>query len=253
MALNWELLVCGLRGHTTYEPDDRSLRARLHSKTRDGEAWRCLRCGTFVVGDPQGSGPAENAPAVARGPVLRDQVIMRALAVERLLRALVFLALGSGLIAVRHSGGSLKQRFDAELPMLAPIADQIGVDLDSSKLVQNVDRALGLSSSTIVLMGAALIGYCVIELVEAYGLWRGQRWGEYFAVIATGIFIPLEIYEITEKVTVIRAGALTINIAAVIWLIWRKRLFGVNGGTPAYEAEHHADSLLTVEEAAEVT
>src|SRR5258705_9095285 len=89
-----------------------------------------------------------------------------------------------------------------------------------------------------------------MEFIEAIGLWLITRWGEYFAVIATGIFLPLEIYEITEKVTAFRAIALTINIAAVLWLLWTKRLFGLNGGAAAYPAEHNAATLLAVEQAA---
>jgi uncharacterized membrane protein (DUF2068 family) len=77
-----------------------------------------------------------------------------------------------------------------------------------------------------------------------------RRWGEYFAVVATSIFLPVEIYELTEKVTVLRVILLLINIAAVVWLVWSKRLFGVRGGGPAFHAEHHAESLLTVERAA---
>ncbi len=76
-----------------------------------------------------------------------------------------------------------------------------------------------------------------------------KRWGEYFAVVATGVFLPLEIYELTEKVTVLRVGALAINLAAVVWLLWSKRLFGINGGGAAYRAEHHTESLLSVERA----
>ena len=77
-------------------------------------------------------------------------------------------------------------------------------------------------------------GYALIELVEAVGLWLMRRWGEYFAVIATSVFLPLEIYELTEKVTAFRLIALIINIVAVIWLLWDKRLFGLNGGGKAY-------------------
>ena len=81
-------------------------------------------------------------------------------------------------------------------------------------------------------------------------MWLMRRWGEYFAVIATCVFLPLEVYELTEKVTAFRLGALLINVAAVVWLLWSKRLFGLNGGGEAYRAEHSAESLLTVERAA---
>jgi hypothetical protein len=45
-------------------------------------------------------------------------------------------------------------------------------------------------------------------------------------------------------------GILIINIAAVVWLLYSKRLFGFRGGAAAYHAEHSAESLLTVERAA---
>jgi hypothetical protein len=77
-----------------------------------------------------------------------------------------------------------------------------------------------------------------------------RRWGEYLTVVATSVFLPWEIYEVSEKITVLRVGALVINIAAVIWLLWSKRLFGLRGGGAAYHAEHSAESLLTVERAA---
>ncbi len=71
-----------------------------------------------------------------------------------------------------------------------------------------------------------------------------------FAAIATAIFLPYEIYDIADKVTAIRVGAFIINVAAVIYLLWTKRLFGIRGGYPAYEIERHEASLLEVGEAA---
>lgn len=87
-------------------------------------------------------------------------------------------------------------------------------------------------------------------MIEGVGLWLAKRWGEYFAVVATSLFLPVEIYELTEKVTALRVGVFVVNIAAVVWLVVSKRLFGVRGGGAAYRAEHSAESLLTVERAA---
>ena len=82
--------------------------------------------------------------------------------------------------------------------------------------------------------------------MEATGLWLLKRWGEYFAVIATSLGIPIEVYELTEKITWVRIGALVINIAAVLYILLSKRLFGLRGGHQAYEAERHEASLLEV-------
>lgn len=60
-------------------------------------------------------------------------------------------------------------------------------------------------------------------MIEGVGLWLAKRWGEYFAVVATSLFLPVEIYELTEKVTALRVGVFVVNIAAVVWLVVSKR------------------------------
>ncbi|MGH8889810.1 MAG: DUF2127 domain-containing protein, partial [Acidothermaceae bacterium] len=80
-----------------------------------------------------------------------------------------------------------------------------------------------------------------------------KRWGEYFAAVATAIFLPYEVYELTEKLSVVRVGAFVINVAAVVYLLLTKRLFGLRGGHAAYEAQRHEESLLEVEHAAETS
>ncbi|ADG79307.1 hypothetical protein TPAU25S_00114 [Tsukamurella paurometabola] len=247
--MNLSVLWCGVRGHVTYAPDEGDLRGRIHAETPEGSAWRCLRCDDYVVGEPVGSGPAAEAPTVPRGRALRDELIMRFLAVERFLRGLVFVAAGFAVWKVRDSRGHLREIFDSELPVLRALGEQLGWNPDDSRIIRALDQALDLSGTTLLWVAAGLFAYAVIEFVEAVGLWRGARWGEYFAVIATSAFLPLEIYEISEKVTVLRAGALLVNIAAVAWLLWSKRLFGLNGGAEAYYAERQSESVLTVRRA----
>src|SRR5204862_6473002 len=75
--VDWHLRTCARRGHLTYAPDEPSLRERLHSTTAIGEAWRCLRCGAFVLGAAHRSGPAAGAPSVRRGRARRDAVRAR--------------------------------------------------------------------------------------------------------------------------------------------------------------------------------
>jgi uncharacterized membrane protein (DUF2068 family) len=77
----------------------------------------------------------------------------------------------------------------------------------------------------------------VIEGVEAVGLWRERRWAEYLTAIATAGFLPFEIDELAKRVTILRVGALVVNLAILIWLVYRKRLFGVRGGAKAEHLE----------------
>jgi hypothetical protein len=66
-------------------------------------------------------------------------------------------------------------------------------------------------------------------------------------MVATSVFIPYEVLELTAKVTVLRAVAFAINVALVIYLVLTKRLFGARGGKKAYEARLRSASILQAE------
>lgn len=248
--MDWNLRACSRAGHETYRPDEPELRDRLSVQAPAGEAWRCLRCATYVVGPPKGSGPADDAPEVPRGRLLRDRVIMRLLATERLIRGIGLVALAVLVLVFKNSRYNLHQSFSHDLPLLRPLADQIGWNIGSSKVVRGIHEAFSLSQTTLVWIAVGLFAYAAVQFVEATGLWLMRRWGEYFAVVATSVFLPVEVYELTDRVTVLRVVLFVINVAAVVWLIWSKHLFGVRGGGAAFHAEHQAESLLTVERAA---
>ena len=247
---DWSVRSCGVRGHITYRPDEDGLAERLRAETVAGDAWRCLRCGSFVPGTPHGSGPAAEAPLVLRGRALKDALILRLLAAERFIRGVLLVALAYGIHRFNGSRDSLRKVFDEFLPTLTPAADKLGVDLQSTGPVRLIDKALHTGHGTLTLVSVGVLAYGGLQLLEGVGLWLMKRWGEYVAVIGTSIFIPLEVYELAEKVTWLRVVAFCVNVAAVVYLVYSKRLFGLRGGHAAFEAERHGESLLEVERAA---
>ena len=248
--MDWSLRGCARKGHVTYAPDESALRDRLHVPTPEGEAWRCLRCATFVVGEPHGNGPADQAPLVLRGKALKDATILRVLAVERLVRGLLLLALAYGVLYFKDSKTSIKRTFDEAIPAAKPLARVFNVDLDASPTVERLRHVLDSNQHSLNLIVAGLLAYAALQLIEGIGLFLLKRWGEYVAVIGTSAFLPLEVYELTHKLTVLKVVALVINLVAVFYLVYSKRLFGVRGGHPAFTAERESESLLEVEQAA---
>ncbi|MCW2786005.1 MAG: hypothetical protein JWP74_2522 [Marmoricola sp.] len=249
-AFDWSLRSCGLNGHVTFRPLEPELAERLSARTAAGTVWRCLRCGTYVPGPPLGTGPARDAPLVLRGRALRDAFILRLLAVERFIRGVLLLALAYGIHRFNGSRDSLQKVFDEYLPTLRPLADKLGIDLQSAGPVRLIDKALHTGHGTLTLVSFGVLAYGGLQLLEGVGLWLIKRWGEYVAVIGTSAFVPLEVYELLERVTWLRLAAFAVNIAAVVYLVWSKRLFGLRGGHAAFEAERHGESLLEVERAA---
>lgn len=247
--MDWNLRSCARKGHITYRPTEQEYADRLHLATPHGESWRCLRCGDYVIGAPHGAGPAQEAPIVLRGRVLRDAFILRFLAVERFVRGVLFMLLGYAVQRFSSSQASLKQLFEEDLPAAKPLADKLGIDLDGNFLVKHLRELFEIKHGTLTLITVFLLAYGAIQITEGIGLWMLKRWGEYVAVVATSAFLPLEIYELVEKVTVLRIGALLLNGAAVFYLVWSKRLFGARGGHAAFEAERHAEAILEVQEA----
>jgi uncharacterized membrane protein (DUF2068 family) len=243
--VDWSLLACGRSGHVTYAPAEADVRHQVSARTAEsGEAWRCLRCGAFVAGEPQLSGPAAQAPAVRRGKEIRSAVILRIFAIERFVRAVAAGVLAFVVWRIGYSRQSAEKAFDHELLAFRALFHDVGYRIEHSKLVGLIHHALTLSPTTIKLVAAGLAGYAVIELIEGVGLWLSQRWGEYFAMVATSLGLPYEIYDLTSKVTVTRALLFAVNLALVLYLVITKRLFGVRGGKHAYEARLRSESVM---------
>jgi uncharacterized membrane protein (DUF2068 family) len=247
MKLDWDRRTCSRRGHITYAPAEVELRERLHASTALGDAWRCLRCGDFALGEPHGSGPAGDAPLVPRGRALRDLFILRFLALERAVRGVFIVLVAWAVWRFSNSQDSVHRLFDENLTVLRPVADHFHYDIDHSPIVDTIRKTFEYKHSTLVAAAAALLVYALIELVEAVGLWMGKRWAEYLTVVATAAFLPLEGYELAHEVSWLKITTLVINILAVLWIALSKRLFGLRGGREAFEAERHSASLLEVE------
>jgi uncharacterized membrane protein (DUF2068 family) len=248
--VDWNLRSCSRTGHLTYAPDEVPYRQRLEASTPLGDAWRCLRCGAYVLGEPHGRGPAEDAPVLLRGKALRSAFILRALAIERWGRGIIVALLGLAVLKLKSTQVSLKELFDKDLTSLKPFFDQIHFNVSDSSTVHAIEKVLSAKSSTLNLIAGGLLFYGALQIVEGIGLWSLKRWGEYVAVVATTLFIPLEIYELTEKASWLKLTALLINIAAVLYLLLSKRLFGLRGGHRAYQESLHEVSLLEVQESA---
>ena len=111
-------------------------------------------------------------------------------------------------------------------------------------LVRHLDDVGSWDLGEVRLLLVIAVAYAVLEGVEAWGLWHERRWAEYLTVVATAGFLPLELHELTERVTVLRVAFLLLNLAILVWLVWAKHLFGLRGGRASEPVGPDWDELL---------
>src|ERR1700674_149767 len=61
--------------------------------------------------------------------------------------------------------------------------------------------------------------YSALFLTEGIGLALRKRWAEYFTIVSTSLFIPLEIYELAKHASIAKGILLLANAAIVAYLV----------------------------------
>jgi uncharacterized membrane protein (DUF2068 family) len=83
-----------------------------------------------------------------------------------------------------------------------------------------IDAANQLNDVHLWVIAFSALLYSMVRFVEAFGLWKQRQWAEWFALLTGGMYIPVELFEITRGVTWPKATVLTINAAIVIYMAY---------------------------------
>jgi hypothetical protein len=247
---HYELLVCGLRGHELVGTDAAVLRAgdALIAREMEGVRWhRCLRCDSWLPLLPPARPERERPPErdeielPLRGRPLRDKIVLRLIALDRVVHFVILILLAVAVFLIAENEADLRDEFFAILGALHGVVGGPTHGSDGS-FVHRIDDLLSWPRERLYLTGLALAAYALLELVEAVGLWLGMRWAEYLTLVATSVFIPLELYELARGVSPFKVIALVVNLAVIAYLLFAKRLFGIRGGGAAEEALRARDT-----------
>ena len=177
-----------------------------------------------------------------RGKALHDQIVLRLIALDRIVHFLVLGLLGVAVLAFASNRATLHDTFYRVLTALqGGVAGGPVQTTGHVGIVHDLDRLFSYRTGTLREVGVALLAYAALEGIEAIGLWFAQRWAEYLTFVATTILLPLEIYEIIHGGTALKVIGFLINLAVVVYLLLKKRLFGLRGGGDADAAERARD------------
>jgi len=84
-------------------------------------------------------------------------------------------------------------------------------------------RVLLIHAKSLSLVAAWLFGYSVLGAIEGVGLIMRKTWAEWLTVVTTAALVPVEVYEFAKRFTWVRLTILLLNVAVVIYLVWRLR------------------------------
>lgn len=83
-----------------------------------------------------------------------------------------------------------------------------------------LDFADRVTNTHLMLLAAGACTYALVRFVEAYGLWHGRAWAEWFAALSGAIYIPFELFRMQKHVSWISIALLTLNVAVVAFMLY---------------------------------
>jgi len=138
--------------------------------------------------------------------------MVRLIGAFRLVKSVVLLALGLGLLKFLHRDiADAVQRWFVHWQF----------DPDNRYLQALLSKISNVNPRSVLWMSIGTIFYAGIFLVEGIGLLMLKRWAEYFTVIVTTSFIPLEVYHLVKHFSAMKIVVIVVNVAIVVYLIWK--------------------------------
>jgi uncharacterized membrane protein (DUF2068 family) len=104
---------------------------------------------------------------------------------------------------------------------LEHLADAFRVDPNNRYLESLLAKAQLTTAKQLRELSFGSFFYAAVVCTEATGLALRKRWAEYFTIIVTASFLPLEVYELIRRVTAIKISVMIINLLILGYLIVR--------------------------------
>ena len=127
----------------------------------------------------------------------------------KLVKGIALLILGFGVLRLLHR--------DVAATTLHWI-EVLRVDPDNRFIHSALVRVFRVTPKQLRELSVGTFLYAGIFLTEATGLLTRRHWAEYMTLISTGLFIPLEIYEITRHFTRMKVAVTIVNVVIVVYL-----------------------------------
>jgi uncharacterized membrane protein (DUF2068 family) len=153
---------------------------------------------------------AGNARSKTRGAKADIWILL--IGLFKLVKGVGLLILGVGLLKMLHRDVATVAEHWIEV---------LRVDPDNRFVHRALLKIFNVTPKQLKELSAGTFVYSAIFLTEGVGLLARKHWAEYMTLISTGLFIPLEVYEIYRHFTMLKVGVTVVNMAIVWYLAMR--------------------------------
>ena len=143
-----------------------------------------------------------------------DTTVIRLIALFKLLKAITLIAVGVGALKLLH------RDMASTLDHWVAVS---GLNPGNRWVERAIEKTSNLTPAKVKGLGIVSLIYAGLFLTEGIGLWLMKRWAEWFTIIITSSLVPVEIYELYRHPTATKILVLIINIAVVLYLLYRIR------------------------------
>ena len=128
------------------------------------------------------------------------------------------------LIAVGIGAFSLVNKDDEDTEDQATEwINALRVDPDNRYIHALVEKVVAVDDRKLKQIGFGTFFYAALLATEGIGLAMRKRWAEYFTIIVTASFVPLEIYEMFHHFRIVKLFVFALNVTMVAYLVFRLR------------------------------
>ena len=156
--------------------------------------------------------PRRSAPVcrtILSDVMTRDPSGLKTIAVFEAAKGAIVLIAAAGLISLVHKDAQAAAEEIVRQFHLNPASRYPHIFLDA---------AASLSSGKLWLLAGGAFLYAAIRFAEAYGLWHERAWAEWLGAISGSIYVPIEVYELTRGIGVVKVSLLILNLGIVAFL-----------------------------------
>jgi uncharacterized membrane protein (DUF2068 family) len=147
-------------------------------------------------------------------PSAQSSSVLILIGVFKLVKAILLIVAGIGAIRLLH-----KDVADTVIHWTRILR----VDPDNRFVHGALARIFRVTPKELRELSVGTFIYAALFATEGVGLLLRKRWAEYFTLVTTGGFIPLEIYELARHFTVVKVVITVINVLIVCYLVVRVR------------------------------